>query len=326
MKPFALILFVHALAAQPEAASALNQRCVDAYAHGDYASAERLCRESIAQWQRLGSAFAPHLGATRVNLAQALAGQGLRAEAREEAQQAVAVLRTSPGPRDPHTLTAMNLLAAFDVSFGDDASAERLLSEALPIERTLEPDGVLLSLSLHVLACLRVHQHRFGEALPFADEALRIAIRSSGADSPDAALTYATAAEVHRAAGRPDRALPLYRHARAIYETRFGFEDLRVAPILTEEALILIDDRKFALAEQQLRHSLAILDRACPACAVERCGAEGALALLRTRQGKYAEADRLFTHVLTVQRSAPVPASAIADTLASLSFVRSKER
>jgi tetratricopeptide (TPR) repeat protein len=326
MKPFALILFVHALAAQPEAASALNERCIDAYSHGDYASAELLCRESIAQWQLLGSAYAPHLAVARVNLAQALAGQGLRIEARNEALQAVAVLHASPGLRDPHTLTAMNLLAAFDVKFGDDDSAERLLAEVLPVERALEPDGVLLSRTLHVLACLRVHQHRFDEALPLADEALRIAIRSSGADSPDAALTYATAGEVHRAAGRPDRALPLYHHARAIYEAKFGAEDLRVAPILTEEALILIDDRKFALAEQQLRHSLAILDRACPACAVERCGAEGALALLRTRQGKYAEADRLFTHVLTVQRSAPVPASAIADTVNSLAFVRSKEK
>jgi tetratricopeptide (TPR) repeat protein len=326
MKPIALILFAQALAAQPEAASALNQRCVDAYTRGDFRTAERLCRDSISRWQSLEAGFAPHLAASRVNLAQALAGEGLRAEAREEVRQAVAVLHATPGPRDPHTLYAMNLLAAFDVTLGDDAEAESLLGELLPIERALEPDGVSLSRTLHVLACLRTRQHRFDEALPAADEALRIAIRASGDDSADAALTYATAAEVHRAAGRPDRALPLYRHARTIYERKFGGDDLRVAPILTQESLILIDDRKFALAEQQLRHSLAILGHSCPNCLVERCGAEGALALLRTRQGKYGEADRLFTRVLTEQRSALVPASAIADTLSSLAFVRSKEK
>jgi tetratricopeptide (TPR) repeat protein len=325
MKLFALMLFVQALAAQPDA-SALNQRCIDSWSRGEYAAAERLCRESIAQWQSLGDAFAPHLAATRVNLAQALAGQGRRVEAQAEARQAVDVLHGSPGPRDPHTLLAMNLLAAFDVTLGDDASAERLLAEVLPIERAIDPAGLQLSRTLHVLACLRVRQHRYGEALPAADEALRIAIEAAGDDSPDAALTYATAAEVHRAAGRFDRALPLYRRARSIYEKKFGAEDLRVAPILTEESLILIDERKYALAEQQLRHSLSILDRSCPACAIERCGAEGALALLRTRQGRYAEADRLFTHVLTVQKSAPVPASSIADTLGSLAFVRSKEK
>ncbi len=220
----------------------------------------------------------------------------------------------------------MNLLAAFDVALGDEPSAEPLLNEVLPIERALDPAGLQLSRTLHVIACLRVHQHRFVEALPFADEALRIAIQAAGDDSVDAALTYATAAEVHRAAGRSDRALPLYRRARAIYQRKFGSDDLRVAPILTEEALILIDDGKLALAEQELRHSLAILDRSCPQCVSERCGAEGALALVRTRQGKYAEADRLFTHILNVQQSSPVPASAVADTLRSLDFVRSKEK
>lgn len=312
--------------AQPETASALNQRCVDAYTRSDYTTAERICREAMARWDTMGAAFAPHLAATRVNLAQALAGQGRRAEARDEAQQAVAVLRDNPGPRDAHTLFATNLLAAFDVALGDEASAEPLLNEVLPIERALDPAGLQLSRTLHIMACLRVHQHRFPEALPFADEALHIAIQAAGDDSIDAALTYATAAEVHRAAGRPDRALPLYRRARAIYERKFGGDDLRVAPILTEEALILIDDGKLALAEQQLRHSLVILDHACPHCVSERCGAEGALALLRARQGKYAEADRLFTHVLNVQQSAPVPASAVADTLKSLDFVRSKEK
>src|SRR6516162_3921126 len=102
MKPFVLILFAQALAAQPEAASALNQRCVDSWTRGEYSTAERLCRESIAQWEAQGAAFSAHLATTRVNLAQALAGQGRRAEARGEAQQAVAVLRVSPGPADPH--------------------------------------------------------------------------------------------------------------------------------------------------------------------------------------------------------------------------------
>jgi tetratricopeptide (TPR) repeat protein len=327
MMDFAILLFAHVIVAQPEAATVLNQRCVDSYVQGDYPTAERLCRESISRWTPLGTAYAPNLAVARTNLAQALAAQGRRAEARDEVQQAVAVLHASPGPREPHTLYAMNLLAALDVTLGDnDASAELLLDEALRIERALEPAGLQLSRTLHVLACLRIRQHRFDEALPLADEALRIAIQVSGDDSTDAALTYGTAAEVHRAAGHPDRALPLYRHSRAIYEKKFGPEDLRVAPILTQESLILIDDHKFALAEQQLRHSLAILDRACPHCVVERCGAEGALALLRTRQGKYAEADRLFTHVLAVQQSTPVPASSIADTIGSLAFVRSKEK
>jgi hypothetical protein len=76
-----------------------------------------------------------------------------------------------------------------------------------------------------------------------------------------------------------------------------------------------------------LKRSLGILDRVCPACTLERWNAESAFALLRTRQGKYAEADRLFSHILALQEAAqPRPSGALAETLNSLAFVRRKER
>src|SRR5579883_1399462 len=265
-------------AAQPNAVT-LNDRCVDAYVHGKYSEAERLCRESIGARveQGLPTAIA------RVNLAQALAAQGRRAEGRDEAQQAVAILSASPGPRDVHTLAAVNLLAALDLTLGDIDAAAGLISPAIAIERELDPAAPLLARSLHVLASVRVRQHRVGEALPLADESLRIAIRTSGDESADAALAYATAAEVHLAAGRPGRALPLLRRARAIYETRFSADDLRIVPILTEEAVIQIGDNQPTLARRHLHRARAILDHTCPTCAIERAGIESAMALLGAR-------------------------------------------
>ena len=49
---------------------------------------------------------------------------------------------------------------------------------------------------------------------------------------------------------RPDRALPLYRKARFIYEQGLGPSDPRVSAILSQEGLILMAEGKLALAEQ----------------------------------------------------------------------------
>ena len=45
----------------------------------------------------------------------------------------------------------------------------------------------------------------------------------------DTALAYTSVAEAHRFAGAPERALPLYRKARSLYEKALGPEHPRVA-------------------------------------------------------------------------------------------------
>jgi tetratricopeptide (TPR) repeat protein len=328
MKQIAVLLFaVHTALAQPEAAREISNQGLDAYNRHDRATAERLNREAIAKWEALGEAYAAHLGVTRMNLGLVLSVEGRRTEALSEMRQAVALLRGSLGVRSMQALIAMNLLAGLDLALGDDAAASELLNEALPVARQIDPEGIQSVRVLVGFAGLRIRDGRFDEAQSFADEALRIAIHADGEDGVDTALAYSTAAEAHRTAGRPERALPLYRRARAIYEKRLGPEDTRVAAVLSQEAVVLISDRQFVAAEQELKRSLGILDRFCPACTVERWNAESALALLRTRQGKYAEADRLFSHILALQEVAqPRPSGALAETLNSLAFVRRKER
>jgi tetratricopeptide (TPR) repeat protein len=322
-----LLLAIHTGATQPQAALEVSNRGLDAYDRGDYRAAELLDRDAVEKWLALGSAYAPHLGITRMNLGQVLAMEGRRPEALAELAQSVELLRGAFGVKDEHTLIGMNLLAGLQLMLGDSAGARKVLEEAVPVAREIDPHGIQLARALDGLACLRLREHRLDEALPIADEALRLAIESAGEDSVDAALTYATAAEVHRVAGRPDRALPLYRRARAIYEKIRGPQDTRVAAVLSQEALILIDERKFALAEQELNRALAIVERSCPDCRLERWNAESALGLLRTRQGKYSEADRLFTSVLAMQESAqPQPSEDLAGTLNALAFVRRKEK
>lgn len=306
-------------AAQPPAARDLNERGLAVYSRGDYGGAEQLYRESITKWMALGESFTPHLAITRMNLGEALSAQGKRGEAALELRQSLALFRRSFGIRDVRTLACVNLLAGVDLMLNNYEEAGRLYGEALPIERELYPAEVELARTLGGLSHLELLNGHPDLALPLAEEALSLAIRVTGPESIDTAFAYSNVGEVHRASGHPERALPLYRRARDIYEKLLGPAHPRVASMLSQEALILAGDGELATAAQQLNGALAILEKSCPGCLCERWTAEGYLAAVRMRQGKYAEADRLLSDVLTLQQSSnPQPSYEIAGTLKAL--------
>ena len=90
---------------------------------------------------------------------------------------------------------------------------------------------------------------------------------------------------------------------------------------------MMLADGKVGMAEDTLVKALAIVERSCPRCAFERAAAQNDLALVRIRQGRFAEADRLLSEVLDIQEKAEaMPAAEIATTLQSLSVVRQKEK
>ena len=107
-----------------------------------------------------------------------------------------------------------------------------MLKEALPIERELYPEDIQTARTLEALSNLLIRREKGREALPLAEEALKITIHAAGEDSVDTALAYSCVAEAHRFAGSPERALPLYRKARSLYEKTLGPDHPRVASLL----------------------------------------------------------------------------------------------
>jgi uncharacterized protein HemY len=100
-----------------------------------------------------------------------------------------------------------------------------------------------------------------------------------------------------------------------------------VASVLSQEGLIYMEDGKYSLAEKDMVQSLDYLAKSCPACTFEQLVGENNLGLLRLRQGKYAEADRLLTHVVSLEeRYMTRPGSDMATALLALAQVREKER
>jgi len=316
-----------AASAQVRTAFDLNDRGLEASSRGDEAEAVRLFETAIDIWRGLGPAYEAHLATTESNLAQALSGQGKRREAAGIFEAALAEFRHSLGAENLRSLTTQNFLGANLLMLGEDLRAAPLFDAATAIERRRYPNDVQLARSLagQSLICLRAG--RMEEALPLAEEALNITLSAAGDSGLDAALAYSGVAEVHRIAGRPERALPLYGKARAIYERILGPGHPRVASILSQEGLILMGDGKLSLAEKAMTRSLDILAKACPGCILEKTVSETNLGLLRMKQGKYPEADHLLTHVMSLQEQyGPGTGPAMAATLHSLAQVREKER
>lgn len=310
--------------ALPDDPNVLGNQAAD---RGDFAAAEPYYQKAVEQFRAMGPDYEAHLAGSLVNLAAANCGQGRRAEGARYLEEALVLHRRTLGPKHLRTVININRMATNYLLLGDTDRAASLFAGALAIERELYPSDGQLAQTLGGLAAVLLRRGQMAEVLPMAEEALRIARQSSGDGSVEAAQMYANVAEVHRISGRLDRALPLYRKARFIYETVLGKADARVASTLSQEGLILIADGKLTLAGQALDRAVDMLRQSCPLCVPEMSIAENNLGVLRLKQKRYAEADRLLTHVLALQEKYLTrPGREMADTLQNLSVVREKEQ
>ena len=191
-----------------ERAQSLNTQGNQVAESGNNAEAERLYREAIEIWRSLGPAYEAHTAGTLVNLGVALTGDGQRAAAAKVLEEALVLHRRSLGTQHHRTIANMNLLAGNYLMMGNPERGEMLFQEALPIERELYAGDIQTARTLEGLAYGLVWRRRPREALPLAEEALRIAVQSTGENSLDTALAYSGVAEAHRAMGAGERALP----------------------------------------------------------------------------------------------------------------------
>ena len=309
-----------------ETAQSLNAQGNRMGEGGNYPEAQRLYQESIRIFRSLGPAYEAHAASALLNLAIAMTDDGQRAAASKVIEEALAMHRHSLGDKHLRTITNMNLLANNHLMMGDPDRADAIFQELLPVEHELYPDDIQTARTLQGLSYGLVRRHRAQEALPLAEEALRIAIQREGPDGMEAALAYSSVAEAHRAMGSGARALPLYRQARALYQKALGPDSPRVATLLSQEGLILMQDGKLALAEQSMRQAVRSLSKSCPGCLVELTVAQSNLGLLHARQKRYREADEAYSTAIELREKLAVSRGPeLADALQSLAEVREKE-
>src|SRR4051794_35265661 len=144
-----------------------------------------------------------------------------------------------------------------------------------------------------------------------------------GETSTDAAVAYENVAALHLFAGHPVRAIPLFRKARFIYEKTLGPTSAVLASVISQEGVALLEDGQLRQAEINMLHSVSLLAGTGPADECRRAVAETNLGLLRLRQKKLVESERLLTHALTVQeRTRSAPTHNLAATMRVLAQLR----
>jgi len=324
-----LFTLLAASAAHAQLAQAFdyNDRGNRALESGKAEEAAGLYREALVIWRASGPEYDAHRAGTLFNLGIAVSSSGNRVEAVKIFEQALEIHRRTLGLQQIRTLSNMNLLAANYVMLGRDSEAEQLFLESLPLVRQHFPGNVQEARALEGLSAVYLRQDKVEEARVLGEEALKVAIAAQGDESLDAALAYANMGEVHRAAGHNERALPIIRRSRSIYSSHLGPSHPRVAALLSEEGMILMEDGKLAMADQVMSDALNALEERCPNCTFEIAMAENNLATLRIKQKRYGEADKLLTRVIARrERFTTAPGRELAETLRLLAAVRKLEK
>lgn len=322
----AAAIAVSPLAGQPQSALRLNNQAAAAGSRGDYQHAEQLYRDSLQKWSELGHAYDAHRAGTLVNLGQMLASEGKTQEGISALEDALALHRSSLGAKNLRTVRNLSLLGQAYVAAGDLNRAETDLTEALAVEREFYPADALLAGTLHGLSVMHRLRGDLDAALQFGEESLKAAIQTGGDFGTTAAVAYENVAVIHRLAGRPERALPLFRKARFIYEQKGGGSAM-AASLLSQEGMALLESGEPDQAEQEMSQAVNALAKMGPACGSLLAAAESNLGLLRVRQKKFADAERLLTHALSIQESmAPPPEFDMAATLENLAELRKAQR
>jgi tetratricopeptide (TPR) repeat protein len=313
--------------AQLATALELNERGNAASEAGRYDEAIGLFRDSLAIWRAAGPDYNAHRAGTLFNLGIVVSATGNRPDAAKILEEALALHRKTLGLTAVRTLSNINLLASNYLMIGRVQDSEALFREVLTVARERYPNDIQTARALEGLSNVLVRYGKAEEALPLSEEALRIAVGAAGEASLDAALAYANVAEAHRSLGHIERALPLFRKSRGLYEKQLGPDHPRVASLMSQEGILMLEDGKLATAEQLMTQALAALDRSCPKCYVERAIAENNLAVLRLRQKRYRDAGELLSRVIAVRENfTATPGQELAETIRLLAAVRQKEK
>jgi tetratricopeptide (TPR) repeat protein len=323
---FVLLGMCAAAADQQREALKWNEHGVQASAAGNFTEAEHDFQIALGMWKALGSQYEAHAAITLYNLGQAYVGQGRWRDSAPALEESLRLGSHSLGLPDERTLAALNSLGRVYMVTGEFGRSAEVLLEALSIERRKAPGGTEVAQTLGNLACLRLREGKLEEAQALSDEALEIAIRATGEDAAETATMYAIAASVRQRAGQPERALPLFSKAHAMYDRTIAPQDLRYSSLLTSEALALIDDGKFYAAEGELRRAMDLLAGCAPRCGLGLAVAENNFGLLRMTQKRYSEADQYFRSALAREEQYSAgPGGDLLRTLTLLAELRHRQ-
>ena len=158
--------------------------------------------------------------------------------------------------------------------------------------------GNLDELNARVIELYRAR--KFLEAVPVAEEAIRVAEATFGKDHPKLATAINNLAILYDSQGEYVKAEPLYKQALEIRQKALGETDPAVATTLNDLATMYTDQGRFAEAEGMLQRALAIREKAYGPEHSAVATSLNDLAVLYKAEGKYADAEPLLRRALAI--------------------------
>jgi len=152
-------------------------------------------------------------------------------------------------------------------------------------------------------------QGRVAEAVPLAEEALRVAEASFGPEDPAVATSLNNLALLYREQGRYAEAEPLYQRDLSLLEKYLGPEHPAVATALNNLAAVYGAEGKTAEAERLYQRALAIREKALGPEHPDVASSLNNLAGIYEDEGKYAPAEALYQRALRIHEKSPGPDS-----------------
>jgi tetratricopeptide (TPR) repeat protein len=150
-------------------------------------------------------------------------------------------------------------------------------------------------------------QRKYAEALPIAQEALKEAEATFGANDPRFATSLNNLAELYSKEGKYAEAEPRFQRALEIREKALGPNHPDVATSLNSLASLNVAEGKYAQAEPLLQRALEIQEKVLGPNHSDVAESLNNLAALYDDQGRYAEAEPRYQRALEIQAKALGP-------------------
>jgi tetratricopeptide (TPR) repeat protein len=291
---------------------------------GDQAAAEALYQDALSILGKHPNDGANVRAKVLGDLGSFRARQGRLNEAKDILEKALAEASAALGERDSGTASLKSCLGQVYFMQGQAREAESLLKDAVEIQRMGLASVADRVIAESALGAIYTQEGRYSAAEPILQQAAEEA-RELGESHPTYASALTTLADLYRAEGKQARMEPLLRKAQAIYVAAFGPESPRVAEVMLDRSIEIMNEKKFALAETELGEALGILRKQGADHPTVAIG-ESWLAKVYTEQGRYREAKTMLEHALPILRTTWPDGYLLADGLYYLAQVERLER
>jgi tetratricopeptide (TPR) repeat protein len=290
---------------------ALNQKVIEFYQRGDYASAipyaEKILLLVKSEYGEKSKDYAPSLN----NLALLYGAMDRYTDAEPLYKEARMINKgLPPEGKHPEYAVSLNNLAALYYSMGRYTEAEPLYKEAMVINKNLPPEGKHpnYATNLNNLASLYQYMGRYTEAEPLYKEAMEIRkILPPDGKHPDYAMSVNNLAGLYSAIGRYTEAEPLYKEAMEIRKTLPPEgEHPDYARSLNNLAGLYRVMGRYTEAEPLYKEAMVIIKKLPPEGKHPNYATSlNNLALLYNNMGRYTEAEPLYKEAMEIRKILP---------------------